>query len=141
MIFKRPWLVFIQSVAILLFTGVSWLRFGLAVSLFGFLNGLPLAVSPIYQIVSGLVWGVAGLMVSLWLWKGHRKAPTAFRILVVTFALYYWVDQLLVMTSEIRQTNWLFSAVITIMLVLLVFFSFRPAAVKEYFGEKNDQEK
>ena len=139
MIFNRPWPVFFLSVAGLLFSAVSWLRFGVAVSLFDFLSGLPLSIAPLYQILTGLFWGVAGLWVSGWLWRGHRKAPAALRILTVTYALYYWIDQLLIMTSEIRQSNWWFVLLVTGILVLLVFLSLLPPAVKEFFGEPHEQ--
>ena len=141
MIFNRPWLVFLLFIAGLLFSAVSWLRFGVAISLFDFLNGLPLSISPLYQILTGLFWGAAGLWVCGWLWKGHRKAPAALRILTVTYALYYWIDQLLIMTSEIRQTNWWFMGLVTAILVLLVFLSLLPPAVKEFFGEQHEQKK
>ena len=141
MIFKRPWLVFLLVVAGVLFSAVSWLRFGMAVSLFDFLNGLPVSISPRYQILTGLLWGVSGLWVSVWLWKGHRRAPTALRILTVTYALYYWIDQLVIMTSEIRRTNWWFLALATGILILLVFLSLLPPAVKDFFGEQHEQKK
>ena len=139
MIFNRPWIVLVQVVAGLFFTAISIIRFASALSLYSFLIDLPLAVSPAYQSVSGLVWGGAGLWVSVWLWIGHRKAPAALRILAVTYALYYWIDQIILMTSEIRSTNWPFLALVTAVLLLLVFLSFRPSAVKAYFGEKNER--
>jgi len=141
MIFNRPWLVFLLFIAGLMFSAVSWLRFGMAISLFNFLSELPLAISPLYQVVTGFVWGVAGVWVSVWMWIGHRKAPAALRILVVTFALYYWIDQLLVMTNEIRSTNWWFLVLVTGILVVLVFLSLLPPAVKDFFGEQHEQKK
>jgi hypothetical protein len=140
MIFNRPWIVFLQFVATLIFSAVSWIRFGMALSLWDFLNGLPLAVPPQFQLVSGLVWGVAGLWMCVWLWRGNPRAPLTFSILGVTFALYYWAVQIFIMTSEIRQTNWLFSAIVTVVLLLLIFWSLKPTAVKVFFGEKYEQE-
>jgi len=141
MIFNRPWLVFIQFIAGLIFSAVSWVRVGMAFALWDFLSELPLATTPLYQLVTGFVWGVAGLWVCVWIWKGHPKAPAALRILSVTFALYYWADQLLIMTSEIRQTNWGFIGIVTIILILLVFLSLRSAMVRDFFGERHEQEK
>jgi hypothetical protein len=140
MIFNRPWIVFLQFMATLIFSAVSWFRFGMALSLWEFLTSLPLAVSPLYQLLTGLVWGVAGLWMCIWLWRGNPKAPLTFSILSVTFALYYWADQFLLTTSEIRQTNWLFSGIVTLVLLLLVFLSLKPTAVKVFFGEKYEQE-
>jgi len=140
MIFNRPWIVFVQFLAGLIFAVVFLIRFGVALSLWDFLSQLPLAVSPLYQVLSGLVWGMAGLWVCLWIWQGNPRAPQATRILSVTYALYYWIDQLLIMSSDLRQTNWLFLAIFTGILLVLVFLSFQPAAVKEFFGEEYEQE-
>jgi len=141
MIFNRPWPVLLLFVSGLLFSAVSWLRFGVAASLLDFLNGLPLSISPLYQVLTGFLWGAAGLWVSVWLWKGHRRAPIVLRILSVTYALYYWIDQLLIMTSEIRRTNWWFLALVTGILIVLVFLSLLLPAVKEFFGEQHEQKK
>ena len=141
MIFNRPWIIFVQFVSSFLFAFTAWIRFAEALKLWDFLKSLPLAVSPLYQVLSGLVWGVAGLWICYLVWRGSSKAPAALRILSVTFALYYWIDQFLVMTSEIRLTNWIFTGSLTIILVLLVFLSLKPAVVKDFYGEKYEQEK
>jgi hypothetical protein len=135
MIFNRPWIVFVQFVSGLLFSFAAWIRFAEALKLWDFLKGLPLAVSPLYHAVSGLIWGLAGLVVCFWVWQGSSKAPAALRILSVTFALYYWTNQFLVMTSDIRQTNWVFTGSVTVILVLFVFLSLKPAVVKDFYGE------
>lgn len=141
MIFNRPWIVFLQFISTMLFSAVSWIRFGMALDLWDFLSDLPLSVSPLYPVVSGLLCGAAGLWVCAWIWMGHPRAPGALRILSVIFALYYWVDQVLVMTSELRQTNWVFTGLVTVVLLLLVFLSLKPAAVRDFFGEDYEQEK
>lgn len=138
MIFNRPWLVIVQFVSVIGFSVVSWIRFGSALSLWDFLSSLPLAVTPAYQVISGLFWGLAGLWVGAWLWKGNSNAPKVLRILSVTYALYYWIEQFALMTSKIRQTNWLFLAIVTVILVLFVFLSFRASGVKAFFGENHE---
>jgi len=141
MIFNRPWIVFVQFISGLIFAFAAWIRFVEALKLWDFLKGLPLAVPPLYQAVTGFIWGVAGLLVCYLVWRGSSKAPASLRILSVTFALYYWIDQFLVMTSEIRQTNWIFTGSLTVISVLLVFLSLKPAVVKDFYGERHEQEK
>lgn len=140
MIFKRPWVLFILVISVLAFSLISFVRFGMALSLWEFLSSLPAAVHPAYLAAVGLVWGGFGIVTAFWLWQGRSKGKAAVRILAVTYALYYWIDQVFIGASGIRSANWFFSGIVAALLVVLVFVSLALPAVVNFFGEDDEQE-
>lgn len=141
MIFNRPWVLIVLILGLLVFTLASFVQFGMALSLWTFLSSLPVAVTPVYQAAAGLTWGCLGAIVIVWLWKGKSRGKIAARILSVTYGLYYWIDELFLAESEIRSSNWLFSGLMTVLLVLLVFGSLALPSVSRFLGEEHEQEK
>jgi len=140
MIFKRPWPVILMLTGVLVFTAGMLLRAWNGLRYWEFLSGLPLSVSPLYLVLTGGLWTLFGLRVMGWVWQGRATAPTALRYLTVSYVLYYWIDQLLVMVSPLRQTRWPFSAGISILAVLIVIFGLNQPSVKNFFGGTYEQE-
>lgn len=139
MIFNRPWLIWILIVLLVFFSVFQWVRFGEALANWGFINSLHLVASPLYLALTGLGWGLFGSATILWLWRGLRRGRQAAGILTVTFVLYYWFEQLVLMDSPLRKTNWGFIAVVTVVLTGLVFLILQAGPVREFCGEVHDQ--
>lgn len=140
MIFKRPWLVIVLLLGVLVFTIGMLLRAWNGVRYWAFLSGLPLAVSPLYLALTGALWGLLGLRVMGWLWQGDRRAPAAVSTLTAGYVLYYWADQLIVMTSPLRQSRWPFSAGMSVLAVVIVIFVLNQPSVRNFFGGAYEQE-
>ena len=140
MIFKRPWPVILLLAGVLVFTAGMLLRAWNGIRFWDFLSGLPLSVSPLYLVLTGGLWALFGLRVMWWLWQGASWAPAALRHLTVSYVLYYWIDQLLVMTSPLRQTRWPFSSGLSILAILIVIFGLNQPSVKNFFGGAYEQE-
>ena len=66
-------------------------------------------ISPPYLAASGLVWGVAGLVLAWGLWRGYTLAWRFTLIFAGAYTLYYWIDRLWVSNSGI-PANLPFSA-------------------------------
>ncbi|HKJ28048.1 MAG TPA: hypothetical protein VJ965_10445 [Anaerolineales bacterium] len=141
MIFNRPWLIVLLAVMLVLFTAFQFVRFGEAVAWWSFLAGLPMRVPPLYLALTGLGWGVFGGVAVWQLWLGKPAAKCTIRILSVTYALYYWVEQLLLMTNPLRNTNWRFDAVVSVFLVLFILSILQQEPVGEFIGVQHEQEK
>jgi len=139
MIFRRPWLVLLLVVCMLVFTTGMALRAWDALREWDFLARLHLTVSPLYLTLTGGVWGAAGLLTAVWLWRGDRRAPIALRTLTAGYVLYYWIDQILVMASPLRQSRWPFSAGVSAAAVVFVALTLMHPGVKDYFGGKYEQ--
>ena len=139
MIFKRPWPLFLLVVGLVFFVGFQLIRLGQAVTLWTFLSSLPANVSPLYLAATGLGWGVFAVLAARQLWGGFPKARRLTSIFVVTYALYYWFEQLILMENPLRSTRWVFNGGVTVFLLLLVFSNLYYPSVSVYFGEHNEQ--
>jgi hypothetical protein len=59
-------------------------------------------------------------------------------LLALAYALYVWLDRLLVANVEYEMVNWLFAAALTALLLIIVFWTFSRPPVKAFFGEMNE---
>jgi len=97
-----------------------------------------LPVSPAYLAVTGLVWGVLGLLAAWRLWQGQIWARWFGLGFMILFSAYYWVDRLILPGYPGRNANWLFSAVMNILLIAFsVWILARPKAKR--FFEATDE--
>jgi hypothetical protein len=140
MIFKRPWLVLLQFAITLVFTAGALLRVWNGVQLWGFLGELPMAVSPLFLVVTGAVWSIIGGWGLVWEWFGHRLAPTAICVTALAYTAFFWAEQFFVMISPLRRVSWPFLALFTLIALLLLFLSFRHPQVKNFYGGRYEQE-
>jgi len=127
---KRPFLVTLFAVLVLMITCINLIRFIEALRLWDFLESLP-GVSPPYIALTGLFWAVLGFPLTWGLWRGYPQAPLAARILVLAYAAYYWLDRLFVAHTVNASSNWLFAAVTTLIMILLVYWILSRSA--DYF--------
>jgi hypothetical protein len=140
---KRPWSVTLLAVVVLMFTVSNLLRFVLSIRYWSFLTARS-GISPIYLMLTGLVWSVAGGYLIYGLWRAKPWAPRLTQAIGLSYALYYWLDQLLLKDhSGIRAAgapgivlpgNWAFSAMITVIGLGFIFWVFNRSKVKLYFG-------
>ncbi len=92
-------------------------------------------MSPVYLVVAGGTWGVAGLVMGLGLLRGSRWAPAFTRAATLALAAWYWADRLLLARSDYLQRSWPAAAALTAVLVgAAAWIPGRPAA-RAYFGE------
>lgn len=141
MIFKRPWIIFVLAVGFSIFSLVAFIRFYEALALRQVLASLPVTVSPLYLALTGLFWGIFGVITVVGLWRIKKWGLNAARILAVTYAGYYWINQVFVGTSEIRSSNWPFLGGVTVVLLAAVLGSLAHPAVNNFYGEDDDQKK
>ena len=130
---KRPFLVTLLAAVVLITSCTHLIRFIEAIRTWDFLSSLP-GVSPMYIALSGLFWTLVGFPLAWSLWRGYGHAPTAARILVLVYALYYWFDRFIVAQTVNATSNWLFAAIVTLVMILLTFWMLGRS--KEYFRNK-----
>jgi hypothetical protein len=118
---------------VLIISCTHLIRFIEAIRAWDFLSSLP-GVSPLYIALSGLFWTLVGFPLVWSLWRGYKQAPIAARILVLTYNLYYWFDRFIVAKTISATSNWLFAAIVTLVMILLTFWILGRS--KEYFRNK-----
>lgn len=133
----RPFAVTVLAVLVLIMTSVNLIRFVEALVQWPFLTSLP-RVLPAYLAGSGLFWSLLGLPLTWGLWRGHPIAPKAARIVVLAYILYYWLDRAFMESAGANFVNWPFSAALTIVLLVSIFWVLARPNSKAYFGEFND---
>jgi hypothetical protein len=132
---------------VLFITGLNWLRFILAISRWQFLSSLP-GVSPLYIVLTGLIWGIVGLPLFWSLWRGLSWAPRLVQAIMLTYAAYYWLDKVFLAerlalspqesVSAFLPLNWPFTITITALIFLVTVWVLSRPDTKAFFGERHE---
>ena len=140
---KRPASVTLLVVGVLIITVLNIIRFMLSIRYWEFLSSR-LEVSPIYFVLSGLVWSSAGICLIWGLWKAKNWAPRLMQAVALTYALYYWLDQVFLSEHPVNGApsgirallpgNWQFSAGVTVLSLIYIAWIMNRSNVKLYFG-------
>jgi hypothetical protein len=115
-------LLIVLVLGLLFFSLTGWLRLYLSIQDWQLLANLALFPGPLYLAVYGAVVGLFGAAAALSLWLRRPWAPRAVQIGTLAAAAGYWLDRLLFTQSASSWTNWPFSAGLTVVSLLFVFF-------------------
>ena len=135
---RRPFGVTLFALLVLSSAGLCWVRLFKAVGQWSFWAEFK-PYLPAYLASSGLVWGLVGLAAFWGLWHGTVWAPRFIRLAVLVFALYAWLDRLLLAAYPERNTNWSYAASLTFLLLVWVFWILSRHKVRQFFGEVHEQ--
>lgn len=133
---KRPYGITLLALGVLGIAGWGLLRMLLAAWQWQFLAELP-GVSPLYMALSGLAWGILSLPLFWGLWRGLPWAPRLAPALVLTYAIYYWLDVVFMMdqlSGGALPKNWLFAILLTVVMLGYTVWALNRPAAKEFFG-------
>ena len=123
---------------VLIVAGMNLVRLGQSLASWKFLETL-LPVSPAYLAVTGLVWGVLGLLAAWRLWQGQAWARWFCLAYIGSFSVYYWIDRLFLPGFPGRNSNWLFAAVINFLLIALSVWILVQPKAKRYFEATDER--
>jgi hypothetical protein len=123
--------VTLLALGVLTFAGISLLRLYQVLVQWGFLAEI-LPFSPLYLALTGLVWGLVGLVLGWGLLRGRTWAPGFTRLVALAFLIYFWLDRLLLAR---QTTNWPFAAVMSLLVLALVFWTLSRRKARIFFGE------
>jgi hypothetical protein len=98
-----------------------------------------LSFSPLYLVITGLVWGLAGLALAWGLWCRKTWAPLWTCVYFLAYSLYFWLDRFLLAGSAERNLNAWFAASIDLLVLVWLVWTLRRQKVKTYFGDKDEQ--
>jgi hypothetical protein len=118
----RPFLLVVLVLGLLFFSLTGWMRLSLSIQDWQLLASLGLFPSPLYLAVYGAIAGLFGAVAVLSLWLRRPWAPRVVRIGALAAAAWYWLDRILFTQSASSWTNWPFSAGMTVVCLLFVFF-------------------
>ena len=135
---RRPASVTFLAVLVLTIGGLNLIRVAQTLLQWSFLEEL-LPISPAYFALTGLIWGLLGLVLIWGLWRGETWVPKLLRVSSLIYVIYIWVDRLLVRDPSSRSVNELFSALLTVSVLVIILLILSRRNVKVYFGEAYEQ--
>ena len=137
--YSRPFYVTLIIFGVLLFiVAPNLIRMVQAIIDWQFLANL-LPISPLYLVMTGAIWGIGGLIVSVGLWRGWPRMRSIALWCGAAYVLYYWIDRLLLRSSSLGKSNETFVIAASIIFVGLMVFALTRPRVKLYFGETHEQ--
>ena len=96
-----------------------------------------LSVSPLYLIITGLLWGSVFLLSFLGLWIGLQWVRIAIKYIVVAYILYFWIDRVFIGNSIYSGTNQYFVGMVTVFLLIWTYWVFSHGYVERFVGDNN----
>jgi hypothetical protein len=132
----RPLSVTLLALGVLTIAGYNLIRFFQAVQLWDFLEKFP-GVTPLYLVLSGLVWGASGLALAWGLWRGRSWARRFTGIFALAYTLYYWIDRLWISNPGLTA-NLPFSAGLNLALLSLTAWILTRPGARSFFGAMHE---
>jgi hypothetical protein len=136
---KRPFSVTVLGFGVLISVLLQLTRMVSGIIQSQLITRLPLSISPVYFIITGLVWAVVGLINIYSTWLGKSWAAGVVWWSTVGYSLYYWLDELLVKQSPLRTTNWPFLITLNLLILVITYGFFRLPKVDRFIGECNER--
>lgn len=134
---RRPLGVTLLVVGVLIVAAIYLLRLAQALANWELLSNW-LAVTPLYLALTGLVWGLAGLILAGGLWLGKGWARPAFWLGFAAYSLYFWIDRLLLPGYPQRSANWPCLAGLHVLSLALATWILSRAKAKTFFGATHE---
>ncbi len=132
---KRPLLVTLLAVGVLILTVYNATRFGTALAEWDLLLKFMPRPGPIYIAATGLFWTFVLLVAALSLWFGWRWARPTAAISIFVYAAYYWLDRLIYQSSVPRE-NQPFSLIVTIVFLCLTALVLLLPGSRKFFTKR-----
>jgi hypothetical protein len=136
---RRPFSVTLLVIGVLSLTSLQLARFILALRQWSFIVAGPANISPLYLIVTGLVWGLAGLPLAWGLWRGREWAPKTLIGFGSIYTFYYWIERILLVREPAAYSNRFFMLGLTIFLSVFIVWTLTRPRARAFFGEMHAQ--
>ena len=134
---KTFWIVTALVLIVLTFVLIQFMRLWTALSLSTLIKNRAMGVSAEYLAITGGLWVGVGLLVFLRLARREKTALLSLQLIAVGFSVNYWVEQLWLTRSELRSLNWIFSAGLNFLFLLILFIVSSHPFVRNIFGDRN----
>ena len=138
----RPFSVTLLALGVLTITSLNLVRFVQAIRQWNFLASLP-TESPLYLVLTALIWIAAGGPLVWGLWRGKIWAPARCRAFTIAYVVFFWLERLFLFgrprgsigspTLAYLPGQGLFEGVATLLVLGFVFWTLRRKGVKNYF--------
>ena len=132
---KRPLLIKLAAIIYLLFSTFGWLRFQQATAGAAWLNALGISPPPPYIALTGISWGLAGLLAAIAIFLGWRSAPRLALAAASLIVISYWLDFGLFNQSPIQFGSLIVEIMVSLFGLLAAAFLPRLPGPRRFFDE------
>ena len=132
----RPSLLKLLQSVFLGLSVLGWVRLGQALAGWNLqveLLGRPLVY---YLVLSGLLWGLLGLLVAGLLWRRSELAIPAAWAGSILFPLAFWLERFLLVRSPEDWSNWPFMLGLTLLWLLLAVVTLARRQTQAYLAKE-----
>jgi hypothetical protein len=132
---RRPKSVTLLVLGVLSIAGTSLVRFAASIEQWQYLSALP-GVHPLYLTLSGLIWLLVWLPLSVGLWFGKSWAPFATGAASLAYTIYWWADRIIAANVSLgfySGSPWHFRIIATVFLLGFVYWILTNAKAKAFF--------
>ena len=130
--FSRPFSVTLLAVGVLILTVMNLARLIRAAELRAFLAEL-LPISPLYFILTGLIWTLTGAVLLWGLWRGRPWTPRLALLAFLAYSFYFWFDRLF-LAAGAQMVNWPFALAFNLLLLFWLLWIFSRPWSRAFFG-------
>jgi hypothetical protein len=113
---KRPFHVIFLAIIVVIYAVDNGLRLGETIFFWNTLEEY--GAHPLYIVISGGVWLIAGLFLVWGLWQGKTWGWAAALVGTFGYTAWYWFDRLVLQKPH---ANWPFVLIANIVFLLLIF--------------------
>lgn len=132
----RPWGLAVYSVLAFLFACWKLIQVYQAGLNWQILNQILPESGPIYLTADGLLWGLAGITLSIAVWKGSSWSRLAAQIFFMIWILQQWIELFIAPDPLYLQTGWQSNLVLSVVGIIIILFLFNHPTSRNYFKGK-----
>jgi hypothetical protein len=99
------------------------------------LPDLPFSVPRGYLVIRNALWGLVCMIGAAALFSGRAWAPRLVRLFALGLTIWYWVDRLIWSETLFDRQTRPISALLTLLILGLLFGILNRPSVRAYFGE------
>jgi len=130
---KRPFSATLLTWVVLIITSLNWLQLSMVLRQWVFLQNISHRLPVFYLAVTGLIWGLVGSFLVWGLFLGRRWAPRLMQIAAPIYAVYYWLDRLLIANPAALISRWPFATGLTILLLGSMIWVLSRPKVQQFY--------
>jgi hypothetical protein len=132
---KRPRFITMAVVIYLLFSIFGWLRFQQATDGATWLKALDISPPPPYIALTGISWGLVGLLAAIAIFMGWRSGPRLALGAAGFFVISYWIDFGLFNQSPVQIESLMVEIIASLSGLLAATFLPRLPGPRRFFDE------
>ncbi|MBV6395575.1 MAG: hypothetical protein HFACDABA_01153 [Anaerolineales bacterium] len=130
----RPWAVTGMRFTVLTLAVWNMLRLGATLANWSTLAEFVPRPGPLYIAITASFWTLVCFAVANAIRRRNPRAQTLYALILIGYTAWWWMDRRFL--SDMAQTNWLFTVVITAIVMLDVTATFFDKNLTAYFTQR-----